>query len=456
MPNEINAIRTSDLILPLLSILAAATLTTLFFPGMMSYDSLYQYRQVIGSVPITNDHPPVMVQLWRLAHTAIPSPGALLLIHQVVYWAAAALFAWGVVATPLWRIFIFLLVGCWPPLLIHSVHLWKDTGMMIAMMACVSLLIADTRKPRTIFLVFSLCSLFYAIAVRHNAITGAIPLAAAVAWRISARMKLSRPSAGVAVIAAGAILITGLGVAFSRAFETKFERPGISLWIGVFDLSAVSLARSENLFPATISSVQGPGFMSELKEAFRPETNNYLYKAIKIPKDREADITGAWISLMTTHTGDYLKHRAYVFGRLLGAHRGNLFYPFHHGIDKNDIGLEFRFLDRVFPSWQIWFDRASRSLIYRPWPYLILAMAGFAVSCFWIFRNAFNPARAFILILTSSGLLMTLPLFVFTPAADYRYVLWLVCSSFLATILFVIDVLRGRYAATKAEGCGRL
>lgn len=137
---ELFSMRASNLILPLLSIFAAALLTALFFPGMMSYDSIYQYRQVIGAVPVTNDHPPVMVHLWRLAHSAIPSPGALLLVHQAVYWAAAALFAWGVVSTPLWRIFIFLLVGCWPPLLIHSVHLWKDSGMMIAMMACVSLL----------------------------------------------------------------------------------------------------------------------------------------------------------------------------------------------------------------------------------------------------------------------------------------------------------------------------
>jgi hypothetical protein len=264
-------------------------------------------------------------------------------------------------------------------------------------------------------------------------------------------MHLRRPSAGIAVIAAGAILRSGLGLAFSRAFDTKFERPSVAHWIGAFDLAAVSLARSENLFPVTIDSMQRPGFMAELKEAFRPETNNYLYKVIKITKDQEADITRAWISLITTHTGDYLKHRAYVIGRLLGAHRGNLFYPFHHGIGKNDLGLEFRFLNQVFPKWEIWFDRASRSFIYRPWPYLLLAVAGFAIGCFWTFRNALSPDRAFILILTSSGLMMTLPLSVFTPAADYRYVLWLVCSSLLAAVLFALDVLRGYFATTEAR-----
>jgi hypothetical protein len=92
--NEMIAIRKSDLTLVLLSIVAASALTALFFPGMMSYDSLYQYRQVIGTAPITNDHPPVMVHLWRLGHAVIPSPGALLLLHQTIYWAAVALFAW--------------------------------------------------------------------------------------------------------------------------------------------------------------------------------------------------------------------------------------------------------------------------------------------------------------------------------------------------------------------------
>lgn len=444
--------RTSNLILPLLSILAAAGLTALFFPGMMSYDSLYQYRQVIGAVPVTNDHPPVMVHIWRLAHAVIPSPGVLLLVHQAVYWAAATLLAWGIVSTPLWRIFIFVLVGCWPPLLIHSVHLWKDTGMMIAMMACVSLLIADSRRPRTIFLLLSVCFLLYAIAVRHNAFTGAIPLAAGIAWRISMRMHFSRPRNAFTTIAVGAILITGLGFGFSRVIDTKFERPSISHWIGAFDLSAVSLARSENLFPASIASMQRAGFMSDLRTAFRPETNNDLYKVIDIPKDRESEVTSAWISLIKTHTGDYLKHRAYVFGRLLGAHRGDLFYPFHRGIDTNELGLTFPFLDQAFPTWWNWFDRASRSFIYRPWPYLILAITGFILSAFWLFLNTLNENRAFILILTSSGLMSSLPLFVFTPAADYRYILWLVCSSLLATIVFVIDALSRRYNESEAAG----
>lgn len=447
------AIRKSTVILLLLSIVAASVLTALFFPGMMSYDSLYQYRQMLGTVPITNDHPPVMVHLWRLGHAVIPSPGALLLIHQAVYWAAVALFAWSVASTTFWRILVFLLVGCWPPLLIHSVHLWKDTGMMIAMMACVSLLLADIRRPRTIFLVLAACFLFYATAVRHNAVAGILPLAAGIAWRISTRMQFTRPRAGTAFIAAGAILIAGAAVAASRAFDTQFQRPSISHWIGAFDLSAVSLARSENLFPATISRMQRPGFLRELKAVFRPETNNDLYKVIEIPRDREADVTAAWLSLMTTHTGDYLKHRSYVFERLLGAHRGTLFYPFHPGIDQNDLGIRFRFLDQVFPTWRNWFDRASRTPIYRPWPYLIIAMTGFFVSCFWVLRNALNPKRAVILILTSSGLLMTLPLSVFTPAADYRYVLWLVCSSLLATILAATDVVAAR--TTKPEAHSR-
>jgi hypothetical protein len=82
-------------------------------------------------------------------------------------------------------------------------------------------------------------------------------------------------------------------------------------------------------------------------------------------------------------------------------------------------------------------------------------LAGFGIGCFWLFRNALNTERVFILVLTSSGLMTSLPLAVFSPAADYRYVLWLVCSSLLATILFVIDALRGRYAAMQAQGRDR-
>lgn len=114
--------------------------------------------------------------------------------------------------------------------------------------------------------------------------------------------------------------------------------------------------------------------------------------------------------------------------------------------------MTFLFLDQDFPAWQNWFDRASRSFIYRPWPYLILAIAGFVLSVYWLFRNSLSQQRSFILILTLSGLMSSLPLFVFTPAADYRYVLWLVCSSLLATIVLVIEISNRKYTADEAAG----
>ncbi|MDH3901844.1 MAG: hypothetical protein OEU84_03670 [Xanthomonadales bacterium] len=50
-------------VISLAAILAFGT-GFVFFPGLMSFDSIFLYRQVIGDMPVNNYHPPVMVYVW--------------------------------------------------------------------------------------------------------------------------------------------------------------------------------------------------------------------------------------------------------------------------------------------------------------------------------------------------------------------------------------------------------
>ena len=47
--------------------LLIASVAALFWPGVPMYDTVAQYRQVLGG-PVDDWHPPVMVRLWQLLH----------------------------------------------------------------------------------------------------------------------------------------------------------------------------------------------------------------------------------------------------------------------------------------------------------------------------------------------------------------------------------------------------
>ena len=46
-------------------LLLIASIAALFWPGVPMYDTVAQYRQVIGDMLVDDWHPPAMVRLWR-------------------------------------------------------------------------------------------------------------------------------------------------------------------------------------------------------------------------------------------------------------------------------------------------------------------------------------------------------------------------------------------------------
>ena len=124
----------------ILSLIIGSSLTFIFFPGLMSYDSVYQYQQAIFIQPVTDAHPAIMVFLWRALLSVYNNSGMLLIFHQIIYWLSITLFAFMVSDRLLVRVLTILGIGLLPPLAIHSIHLWKDVGMMSCFALAISAL----------------------------------------------------------------------------------------------------------------------------------------------------------------------------------------------------------------------------------------------------------------------------------------------------------------------------
>ncbi|EBY7415766.1 hypothetical protein D6J61_26155, partial [Salmonella enterica subsp. enterica serovar Alachua] len=164
--------------------------TYIFFPGLMSYDSLDQYRQAKGIIPLNSHHPIIMTYLWSGLMSFWDHAGIFLIIQQLLYWSGAAAISCLIGRTPLIKISLFLVVGLLPPLFIHSVHIWKDVGLNICATLVLAAILADVVFPRRNVLFIAAIPLFYSFTVRSNAPFGMFPLVLLWSWRAAAYVEL--------------------------------------------------------------------------------------------------------------------------------------------------------------------------------------------------------------------------------------------------------------------------
>jgi len=423
--------KSSTIMLGALAVLMALSVSTLFFPGLMSYDSLNQYSQVIGVIPINNAHPPTMVYVWRFLYNFMPSAGSLLFFHQFMYWTAIAILSWSLTSNIKLQLAIFFIVGLWPPLLINSLHLWKDVGMFAAVILAVSALLADYRRPSYIWLFISAVAIFYTLAVRYNAIIGIPFLTLAWAHRFTSRFEIRRKQL-ISVVVIACILTVGVS-ALTKWIDGSSNNGGLNSII-LFDLAAISVSKDMDLFPDSENRTDGK-FLDELKKEFKPEVNSPIGPVVSKIDFGNESLTKYWMKTVLENIPTYLEHRYYVFSRMMWIAGPDPYYPYHRGIDENEYGIDFRYLGHALSwDWKHSFDKITHLFIYRPIIYLILSSIVFLYATSRLLRN-FSNFKWFLSSTTSlSGIMMTAALFILSPAADYRYALWMIATAILSSL----------------------
>lgn len=421
----------STLVLGALAALMAISVSTLFFPGLISYDSLNQYSQVIGVIPINNAHPPAMVYAWKFLYKLMPSPGSLLFFHQFIYWIAISILSWSLTSNTKLRLAIFFIVGLWPPLIINSLHLWKDVAMFAAVILASSALLADYRRPSYIWLFISAIAIFYALAVRYNAIIGIPFLTLAWAHRFTSRFATGRKQL-VYVFLIASLLAVGVS-ALTKWIEGPSNNGGLNSII-LFDLAAISVSKDRDLFPNGEHRTNGK-FLDELKKEFKPEVNSPIGPVVNKIDFGNESLTRYWMKTVRENFSTYLEHRYYVFSRMMWITGPDPYYPYHRGIDENEYGIDFRYLGHALSwDWKHSFDQITHLFIYRPIIYLVLSSIVFLYATFQLLKNFSNFKWFFSSTTSLSGIMMTSALFILSPAADYRYALWMIATAILSSL----------------------
>lgn len=442
----------SAFLIYLAAMFCAVFITTAFLPGFMSYDTYSQYRQVIGQESLSDAHPVVMVYLWRALLRIANQPGVMLAFHQTVYWSAIAVFSCAVSRRIGVRAVLFVIIGFCPPLIIQSLHLWKDVGMMSALAMATAALLASIQTRHWAWYVLAGISLFYASAVRHNGFIAAIPLLIFLCTQIAFANNANKRRAILkTAFLAGLICISyyGLMKRLNAGIEHSYGIGTIIVW----DMAAISVEKNIDLLPSYLERKSNGQFLQDLKGKFSHSGNNSSFEVISPypPKNKESQLILDWGSLVLKDPVLYLKHRIAVFKTLFGIQQDHVYYPFQMGLGENEFGFKFLSMTEEQSNRRIAsFGMISESILYRPWLYLLICAVVAAIAIARYVKAKLLGTREFLAFITAlSGLSTAGSLFFLAPAADYRFITWTIFSAVLSASILCIDLLSERFPALR-------
>jgi len=227
----------------MMALLAAAAVQLLaFWPGIMIWDAIRQYRQSLSGV-YDDWHPPAMNWLWRQLLPIRSGPAPMLLLQVLLYWGGFALLA----ATALrggrrWLGIAILACALLPIPFVLTGAVLKDSLMAGALLLA-SGLIAWRREEEWPLRIVAILLLVAAATLRFNAVPACLPLlvvALPVAWRRTwGRLALTTLIAAIP-------LVVAMPVA-NRLLHAG--RSGVELSLVIYDLGGIGKYAGVDTFP---------------------------------------------------------------------------------------------------------------------------------------------------------------------------------------------------------------
>src|SRR5690606_18859344 len=428
-----------------LAVLFSFGFTYEFFPGFMSFDSLQQFRQVLGLQKLNDAHPVIMAYLWKLLLELHNHAGVLLAFNQILYWFSIALFACLATRHPAARLLLFLVIGLCPPILILSLHLWKDVLMMCFLAIASTTLLGYIRRPSWTWLIATVLTLFFAVAVRVYGFIPALPLLLLTCYFAAKRFSNTKwKTTGLTIACLLGLCVTH--IAAMGAVNAKAEKSyGLGTLL-VWDMVAISLTEKEDLLPKYLQRSTEDNILSALAAAYSAEANYPSYAVVSPypPEAFQKQLVWDWLKLIVAYPEAYLRHRGHVLGVMLGVLNREIYYPYHPGIDQNEFNIEFiNVTPEELKAHLLRFDQLAASLVYRPWVYVLLALTVLALSSMrLLIKRGSSEANILAATVALSGLASAASLLIIATAADYCYITWTILAALLAFVILCGDEAR--------------
>ena len=221
---------------------AAIAQLAAFWPGVMVWDAIRQYRQALSG-HYDDWHPPAMNWLWRQLGVVAAGPAPMLVVQAALYWGGFALLAgasWRAGRPGLAAAIAACALLPVPYLLVGTVL--KDS-LMAGGLVFAAGLIAVRRPGGRVVGVLAAAMLIVTATLRFNAVPACLPLAAMLAppaWR------RRWPPLGAVMLGCAVMLAAALPLA-NRALHA--ERSGVELSLVTYDLGGITRFAGVDAFP---------------------------------------------------------------------------------------------------------------------------------------------------------------------------------------------------------------
>jgi hypothetical protein len=394
---------------------------------------------------------PMAKVIWMVLLAAWQHPFLLLLVQALAFWSGLTLIVASCRVGPIGSMALILVLGFFPAVFGLLGMLWADVMLAASLLLFVGLALYGEQRRSKALLAVSVIPLWCGLAMRVNAAPAVLPL---VPWFLFLWGRVSgwpSPSWRQATWRAAALFAVLLALvhAFDRAVITRGSGSyGRSLQFAMFhDLAGIATTTGDLRLPPHVYRNLPQVNLDVIRQAYdAADVNLLIYNRawastafLTADRGEFLELVHVWAGAVRDHPAAYVRRRLQAVAagfQVRGVH-----YPFHTGIDPNDLGLHFGGPPEY---WRLvaWLD-ATKGVFFRGWVFLCAA-----VATIWIGarRRCWSAVAV-----AASGVCYVIPYAVITTGADFRYVWWLVVSSLAGTALLVTDR-TGRHRAISEAG----
>jgi len=412
----------------------------MFYPGIMSNDSLDQYSQAVH-FSFKDWHPPIVAFIWALINDWIPGPFGMLLLFCCMYWGGLLLLSLSLLRSSKPGAIVVLILGFAPFAIGTLGNIWKDVFHAVFTLCTVGLFAFayrhDGRWDTAARWAACILLLMGAMA-RFNAIAALPPLL----WLALGRPRLNnwKTPAVLLVLPFSVMLVSSV---FNYGF-LRAERTGVVASLLVFDIGAITDATGANAFEQPFSPEQERKLTSQCYEPAAWDSYAWGRCAFVAPalKASGAWANGglfrAWAHAVQSHPGAYLRHRFTHWWRLLWKPQNFLVSE----MQSNTLGFTFQ-KSALHQSLERITEIMQRGIFFKPGFWLLLSVALVTISV----RRGSGPLRELAIALNVSSILY---LFSYLPvgvATDFRYAYWSILAAWMSLPFVYCSLPQARLAA---------
>ncbi|WGJ07221.1 hypothetical protein [Brucella intermedia] len=441
----------------LASALAGAIVSTvfllMFYPGFLSNDSIFSWRQAVNQHYDTIK-PPLMALIQRTFYLLSPSGEATVasfsFVQGTLLWSA--IFIAIALTTRTWKALIAcsLLMLCLLPLWVHTNVHWTD--MWVFAFAYFGLFsffgLFRSGFVNTKWLLAGTLFFFISISIRYNAVSS-LPIVA-VAWYFYLQKSWALkvlPRVSLSTLACLVILIASKAFLLMPGVE---EKPSM-IRFALYNQYLGTIVNSNPDVREKLIAQEKPYYDAAFGEgALEASIPMYLFSGngkMFWPKDALIGfgnimhngqfIVDRFPLLVWQSPKGFIRHKLkYITGQINNSAE---YFPMHPYVDKNIFDVE---LSPKIPGYD-WIvstlTSLKTSLIFKHWPALLLGLLGLVLG--WRQQNVL------LLSIYSFGVLYAIPYMVSETGLEWRYLLPTYISGYLVFFVgaysFIESLLKG-------------